>query len=101
MQYEIDTSTPRRMDWNSKGDKRVVQNVQNLLSTWRYEVAYDRTKGLHPAILDLPQNDAIALYTAEVYRLVETYEPRATVVSVNFVQVDPEGNIQLKVVIDV
>jgi phage baseplate assembly protein W len=101
MLYEIDTSERLDLNWAAKGDQRVLQNIRNLMSTWRYEVAYDRTKGLDPAILDKPLEDAVALYTAEIYRLIETYEPSAMVRSVTFAGVDSEGNITLKVVIEI
>jgi phage baseplate assembly protein W len=101
MIYEIDTSERLDLNWAAKGDQRVLQNIRNLMSTWRYEVAYDRTKGLDPAILDKPLEDAVVLYTAEIYRLIETYEPSALVRSVTFAGVDSEGNITLKVVIEI
>ncbi|WP_069997746.1 hypothetical protein [Cellulosilyticum sp. I15G10I2] len=101
MLYEIDTSQEFKLDWTAKDTQRTLQNVRNLISTWRYEVAYDRTKGLDPNILDMPFDDAVALYVAEVYRLIETYEPNATVQSVTPIGLDSFGNISLKVVIEV
>ena len=100
MKYTIETLQGNALDWNAKGDKRILQNIRNLLTTWRYEVAYDRTKGLDPSILYLPKEDARALYTAEVYRLIETYQPDAEVVRVDFVKIDEEGNIDFRVVIE-
>ena len=61
MRYTIETLQGNALDWNAKGDKRILQNIRNLLTTWRYEVAYDRTKGLDPSILYLPKEDARAL----------------------------------------
>ncbi|MDA3732031.1 hypothetical protein PBV87_11115 [Niameybacter massiliensis] len=100
MRYTIETLQVSSLDWNAKGDKRILQNIRNLLTTWRYEVAYDRTKGLDPSILYLPKDDAIALYTAEVYRLLETYQPDVEVVSVDLIKIDEEGNIDFKVVVE-
>ncbi|WP_422447790.1 hypothetical protein [Thermoanaerobacterium sp. DL9XJH110] len=101
MEYIIDTSKPVNLNWAAKDAERVAQNVRNLISTWRYEVAYDRTLGLDQSILDKPLDTAVALYVAEVYRLVADYEPRATVKEVKFTGVDDEGNMQFRVVIEV
>lgn len=100
MVYTIDTSKENDIDWTAKGHQRIVQNVANLISTWRYEVGYDRTKGLDPSIKDLPINKASALYVAEVFRIVETYEPRAKVISV--IPISSEnGEMDFEVVIDI
>ena len=100
MRYTIETLKENSLDWNAKGELRVLQNIKNLITTWRYEVAYDRTKGMNPSILYLPKDDAIALYTAEIYRLIETYQPDVEVVSVDFLKVDEEGNMDFKVVVE-
>lgn len=100
MRYIIETLQNSNLNWNAKGDERILQNISNLLNTWRYEVAYDRTKGLDPAILDLPQADAIALYVSEIYRLIETYQPSVKVVSVEYIGSTEQFNLQFKVVIE-
>ena len=81
--------------------ERIIQNVENLISTWKYEVAYNRVMGMDPTLLDQPLDIAVARYTSEVYRLVADYEPRAKVKEVAFTGLDDEGNMQFKVVIDV
>jgi phage baseplate assembly protein W len=101
MLYEIDTSQEYTLDWRAKGEQRILQNIRNLLSTFRYEVAFDRTKGLDPTLLDKPAETALAMYISEVYRLVETYEPNAKVKNVSATGIDSKGNIALKVVIEI
>ncbi len=101
MNYTIDTSQSINLNWSAKGKERIVQNVFNLISTFKYEVAYNREKGIHPAMLDKPRHILEAAYISEVYRVVERYEPRVTVVSVSLINSDVEGNMQFKVVIDV
>lgn len=100
MQYEINTSSTK-MNWNANGIERKLQNIGNLINTWRYEVGYDRTKGLNPEILDKPALDSIPLYTAEIYRIVETYEPNVKLISVNPTTIDEFGNINFKVVVEI
>lgn len=97
--YMIDTSAD--LNWQATGDERIIQNVLNLIRTFRYEVGYDRTRGINPAILDKPLQEQITLYTAEIYRVVDLYEPRATVNSVEYTGVDEEGNLDFKVAIEI
>ena len=100
MEYTIDTSNTE-LNWNATDEERIVQNVLNLIRTFRYEVGYDRTRGITPAVVDKPLEEAVMIYTAEIYRVVELYEPRATVKSVNFTGLDDDGNMQFRVVIDI
>lgn len=89
------------LDWSAKGIPRKVQNFINLISTWRYEVAYNRILGINPLIIEKPAPIAAALYASEVYRLAQDYAPDITVRSVNFKGVTPDGNIDAEVVIEV
>lgn len=99
--YEIYTSTPVDLNWSASGDERIIQNIRNLISTWRYEVAYDRTKGLDPTILDQPASIAQAMYIAEIYRLIGTYEPNVTIKSVTLLSINSDGQIAVKVVVEI
>lgn len=99
MEYIIDTTKPVALNWAASGAERIVQNVHNLINTWRYEVAYNRVMGMDPSILDKPVEAAAALYAAEVYRVIALYEPRATVTDVKLLGVSDEGNMQFQVVI--
>lgn len=100
MQYEINTSD-NSINWAAKGTERIIQNVINLISTYRYEVAYDRILGLNPDLIHMPINQIEAEITNEIISLISDYESRATVESVDFIGVDDEGNMQFKVVIDI
>lgn len=101
MKYVIDTSNPVKLNWNSQGNERIVQNVSNIISTWHHEVAYNRKMGIDPNLLDSPQNVAIAKYISEVFRVVPEYEPRATVKEVNFIGSNDDGDLKFMVVIEV
>lgn len=100
MVVNIDTAT-MSLTWGTKGNNRIIQNIVNLLQTRKYEVAYDRTLGLSGNFIDKPVDEAIALATAEITDLILQYEPRATLVEVLHVGNDEDGNIQLKVVVDI
>jgi phage baseplate assembly protein W len=97
---EIDTSS-RQLDWTVKGTDRVAQNVYNLITTLMYEVAFDRTLGIKGDFIDKPLQIAIAEVTAEIYDAISEREPRAIVKSVEFSEIDNDGNMQFKVVIEV
>jgi len=97
----IDTSRDVNIDWIAKGIDRKVQNFINLISTWRYDIAYNRIMGLNPSIVDKPPSIAAALYTADVYRLAAEYAPEITVKSVTVKGITIDGDIDAEVVIEV
>jgi uncharacterized protein len=102
MLVTITTSESPDFDWAATGVDEVVQNVFTLLNTCKYEVAYDRTMGLPGELADLPQTEAVPATISRIYALVEEFEPRATVVSVNFLGLSKEDNsLIFEVVIDV
>lgn len=101
MFVEINTSENPPIDWGATGAAEIVQNVYTLVKTYRYEVAYDRTLGISPEFVDLPEPEAVPLITAELYRIIDEREPRATVEDVTYLGIDEQGNMQFKVVIDV
>lgn len=97
----IDTSQEVNLDWSSQGSDRKVRNIRNLLNTWRYEVAYNRIMGLNPDIPDKPAGIAAALYAAEVYRLIQDYQPDVIIKSVTYNGIDSEGNVDALVVLEI
>lgn len=101
MIYVIDTSARSNPDWSAKGKMRIAQNVTNLIKTIQYEVAYDRIMGINPKLFDKPADEAASLYVAEVYRLVDDYEPRAEVKEVKLIGVNSDGEMDFRVVIEV
>jgi len=101
LEYFIDTGQPHNINWSASDEQRIIQNVQNLINTWKYEVAYNRVMGMDPTLLDQPLDIAVAMYTSEVFRLVSDYEPRAKVTEVGFSGIDDDGNMQFKVVLEI
>jgi len=63
----------------------VLQNVACILSTRQGTVPYDRTLGLSQIWIDDPTPVAQARMTAEVIQTIHSREPRARVLSVEFV----------------
>lgn len=101
MIYEIDTSSPVSLNWAATGTERVIQNVTNLINTWKYEIAYNRTIGIDPGLMDKPSDEAAINYTSKVYELISNFEPRAEVQEVTNTGIDENGNMVFKVVISV
>ena len=60
--------------------------VNNLLQLFRGEVPYERVKGLDPRIVDRPILAADAQLRQDADWLIETYEPRAQIESINVSQ---------------
>lgn len=99
--YTLQTSTGPSLDWGARGVPRVVQNVRNLCQIYRYEIAYDRTLGIDPAIIDRPLDEASALFAAMVADLIERKEPRAKVLQVDYHGATLGGQLDFEVVLDI
>lgn len=56
--------------------------VQNLLKTIRGEVPYERIKGIDRSLIDQPSETSAPDLEADVEFVVETYEPRVQLSSV-------------------
>lgn len=100
MQVTINTQS-YKLAWNAKGIDRIAQNIFNLITTFKYEVAYDRILGLDGSFIDKPLPIAIAQATAQIYDVVAEREPRAKVKNVSFTTIDDSGNLQFEVVVDI
>ena len=101
MQAIMYTANPNRLNWAVTGTERILQNVMNLLSTEKYEIAYDRTLGIDKSFIDKPLQEAVSMATAQIYDVISSREPRASVESVDFVGLDEEGNMNFKVVLNI
>lgn len=99
MLYTIDTS--KEIDWQASGNDLKVQNAANLLRTFKYEVGYLRTMGLPRELLDYPISKIRGRLASAIIDQIKEYMPGVTVVSVDIVSASADGNIQVKVVIDI
>ena len=76
----------------------VVQNVQTLLSTHVFSVPLDRRLGvLWDAIDELLNGSSESILREELLNVIQTYEPRAIVNSVEFTY-DPQKERMIPVV---
>lgn len=90
-------NTQKGLDWSAKGHGRILQNISNLLNTLMYEIAYDRTLGRSPESIDDSKTQSTII--EETYQLIEDYEPRAKIITVEFESIN--GELSLKVVVDI
>lgn len=103
MEYEV-YSNKINLDWNSKGKERILQNVNNIINTIKYEVPYDRLFGRDPENIDKPLNKVRNKIIEETYDLINSYEPRAIVKNVYLYYEKDEFNKDipiLKVVVEI
>ena len=75
----------------ANGNGTPEQCVDNLLKTFRGEVAYDRIKGLNPRTIDRPISDSRVHIMQDADWLIGTYEPRVTVESINVTTAEETG----------
>ena len=84
--------------------EEITQNVRMILTTLKKTVPMDRAFGVDGTLVDLPELAAQAKLTAEIVGAVALYEPRASVVSVdydNIAEQEKEGILQAKVRIEI
>ncbi|EJO5349080.1 hypothetical protein NRP93_003232 [Clostridium botulinum] len=89
----------QELNWNSKGEERILQNVTNLLNTYMTEVSYNRKMGRNLENIDKPLDIFIARVIEETYDLVEEYEPRVTIKDIEYIGLKEEIPV-LKVVLE-
>ncbi|WP_160688310.1 hypothetical protein [Clostridium sp. C2-6-12] len=95
MDYVIKSSDS--IDWNVKGDKRILQNVNNIINTIKNEVPYNRLMGRNPKNIDKTNKNRNALIE-ETYDLIQIYEPKVTVKKVDIIESE---NLEIKVVVSI
>ena len=76
----------------SKGNGTPQQCVANLLNLFQFEVPYARLKGMPTDIIDAPKDDAIYKIKNYTTWLIERYEPRVNVDSVD-IDFDDNGKL--------
>lgn len=67
----------------ASGNGEPAQCVGNLLRLIRGEVPYERLKGMDPRLIDQPSNNAAQELTADAEWLIENYEPRVNLESID------------------
>ena len=71
----------------------VLQNIAVILSTPKGSVPMYRDFGISVDILDRPIPVAKAMMTADIKEAIEQWEPRATFISVDFMEDELNGRL--------
>lgn len=95
----IDTSQDLALNWNAKGTERKVQNVLNILRTYKGEVAYNRSLGISSEIIDKPIDEARAILAEDLATNIEQNVTGVRLVSLAVEEAD--GDIVIRATIEV
>lgn len=79
--------------------ERILQNCKNLIRLRKGEIAYDRMRGLDPALFQLPFTEAQDRLLPELDRAL-AWENRAEVVSGTIYR-DSEGETVVRCVVEI
>lgn len=85
MEYTV-TGGAGRIDFAATGVAEVLQNIRMILTTPIFTVPLDREFGIDWSLLDNPMPAAQTKLTAQVFSAIRKYEPRASVVEIDFLQ---------------
>lgn len=77
--------------------EEIIQNVRTILTTIKKTVPMDRDFGVSSEMLDLPIAAAQAKMTAEIIDAVNKFEPRASVMLVDYSGKEMDGVLITKV----
>lgn len=94
-------SNDKALNWGATGEERIVQNVLNILRTRHYEVPFMRGLGVNADFIDSEHNKVKSELVAHVTEVINTYEPRATVLDVSILSVDENGDYVYSVELEV
>lgn len=99
----IDTSEQsNKLPWfEAKGTDRIIQNIKNIVNTYKYEVAYMRGFGMSPDAIDKDVETMRGIITEDLLDNIKEYEPRATLISVNVKEINEDGGVIAVVQIEI
>ena len=96
------TENNNTLSWGrTKGKDRIIQNVQNILNTYKYEVAYNRNLGISPDIIDKDVQTMKNIIMEDLFDNIKQYEPRAKLLSVNIDDISMDGHIKAVIKIEI
>lgn len=97
----IEVSSNSGINWQAKGYDKIADNVANILKTRIAEVPYMRGMGISSGYIDMPISEVKGLIISDAIDAITTYEPRAKVKEIDVTEATSEGDIVIKVVIEV
>lgn len=99
----IDTSDhSNNLPWfEAKGTDRIIQNIKNIVNTYKYEVAYMRNFGMSPDAIDKDVETMKSIITEDLLDNIKEYEPRATLRAVTVKEISADGGVIAVVQIEI
>lgn len=97
----IDTANETALNWSAKGTERKVQNVLNILRTYKGEVAYNRSFGVSADIIDKPIDEMRAILSEDLFSAIEANVSGVRLVSIDIRVSQNKDDIEIKVDIEV
>jgi phage baseplate assembly protein W len=94
-------STDNAINWNATGYDRLADNVANILKTRKGEVPFFRDMGIDPSYIDTPLTISKGGIINDAISAILDYEPRVSVNEIDVTDCDEDGNIAIKVVVNV
>lgn len=95
------SNADKSINWEATGNDRIAQNVLNLIRTKKYEVPFLPEMGLEPENIDGVVQKLKYTIENDVMELIETWENRAVVLSVDINEVTEDGNVVFTVELEV
>lgn len=100
MKYTI-TNNDTTINWGLKGNDRIAQNVLNIIRTRATEIPFLRELGINYDYLDANIGYLRTHITNDIIELINKYESRADVLSVEISGYDDNGNAIIQVEVEV
>ncbi len=97
----INVNSNSEINWQAVGYEKIADNVANILKTRLSEVPYMRDMGINPDYMDMPISEVKGLIISDALEAISSYEPRAEVIEIDVVDTTAEGDLVIKVVIEV
>lgn len=96
MEYEV-TQNTKPLNLYATGVEEILQNVYMILNTPKGSVPLNRSFGLDLSPLDMPIEIAKNLMTSNILEALQDFEPRATLIKVEYIQNHEIGKLEMKV----
>lgn len=97
----ISTEQAGELNWSAKGTERKVQNVLNIVRTYKGEVAYNRSLGISSEIIDKPIDEVRAIMAEDLITNIEQNVTGVRLVSLSVDEVKETGDISITATIEV
>lgn len=97
----ISTENATELNWSANGTERKIQNVMNIMRTYKGEVAYNRSLGISSEIIDKPIDEARAIMSEDLITNIEQNVEGVRLVSLSVEEATGTGDIEIKATIEV